>query len=377
MKNEKSVQEEFIFPIGYHTFNKNENINFQLNRLHTFGFWTQTDVAAAGQMIKTNEDWQSVWTDLAADFLAKDRPLAAAFSYRAAELYALPGDPQKIQFYDQFVDLYYGAVQVENLEKFSITYRQGALPAIRLSPPHHRGTIVLHGGFDSFLEELVRVGQYLSKAGYEVIMFEGPGQGAAIRKHNLTFTHEWEHPVAAVLDYFKLNDVTLIGISLGGYLALRAAAFEPRVARVVCYDISNYDQHARGLHGAIYKFFLRNPGVYNWIAEKSMRNIAVEWLIKHGMYINGVETPVEWMALLENFSVVDIADQVRQDVLLLAGAEDHMVNIKEFEKNRQGLINARSVTGRIFTAAEQAQNHCQIGNVKLALDVILDWIEAL
>jgi len=95
------------------------------------------------------------------------------------------------------------------------------------------------------------------------------------------------------------------------------------------------------------------------------------------MYINGVETPVEWMALLENFSVVDIADQVRQDVLLLAGAEDHMVNIKEFEKNRQGLINARSVTGRIFTAAEQAQNHCQIGNVKLALDVILDWIAAL
>ena len=377
MKNEKSIQEEFEFPIGYHTFNKNKDINFQLNRLHTFGFLTQTDVAAAGEMIKTNEDWQSVWTDLAADFLAKDRPLAAAFSYRAAELYALPDDPQKIQFYDQFVDLYYGAVQVENLEKFSIPYRQGALPAICLSPPNHRGTIVMHGGFDSFLEELIRVGQYLSKAGYEVIMFEGPGQGAAIRKHNLTFTHEWEHPVAAVLDYFKLNDVTLIGISLGGYLALRAAAFEPRVARVVCYDISNYDQHARGLHGAIYKFFLRNPGVYNRIAEKSMKNIATEWLIQHGMYINGVETPVEWMALLENFSVVDIADQVRQDVLLLAGAEDHMVNIKEFEKNRQGLLKARSVTGRIFTAAEQAQNHCQIGNVKLALDVILDWIEAL
>ncbi len=94
------------------------------------------------------------------------------------------------------------------------------------------------------------------------------------------------------------------------------------------------------------------------------------------MYINGVETPAEWLALLENFSVVDIADQVRQDVLLLAGAEDHMVNIKEYEKNRQGLTAARSVTGRIFTAKEHAQNHCQIGNIKLALDVILDWINA-
>jgi hypothetical protein len=38
------------------------------------------------------------------------------------------------------------------------------------------------------------------------------------------------------------------------------------------------------------------------------------------------------------------------------------------------LTNARSLTGRIFTAEEQAQNHCQVGNLKLALDVILHWI---
>ena len=93
------------------------------------------------------------------------------------------------------------------------------------------------------------------------------------------------------------------------------------------------------------------------------------------MYINGVETPVEWMASLENFSVADIADQVRQDVLLLAGAEDHMVNIKEFEKNRQGLINAHSVTGRIFTEAEGNQNHCQVGNILPALEFMADWID--
>jgi len=40
-----------------------------------------------------------------------------------------------------------------------------------------------------------------------------------------------------------------------------------------------------------------------------------------------------------------------------------------------GYPNARSVTGRIFTSEEHAQNHCQIGNIKLALDVILEWIE--
>jgi|SaaInlV_200m_DNA_3_1039701.scaffolds.fasta_scaffold02100_11 pimeloyl-ACP methyl ester carboxylesterase len=39
----------------------------------------------------------------------------------------------------------------------------------------------------------------------------------------------WEKPTAAILDYFDLDDVTLFGLSMGGWLCLRAAAFEPRI----------------------------------------------------------------------------------------------------------------------------------------------------
>ncbi len=367
-------KERYSFPVGYYNFHKNKDVNFQLNRFYSFGYWARADAEEAGSAVREIKNWKPALTALAERQLAANRPLAAACSYRAAEFYLLPGDPEKIRLYDQFIDLFYEAVPAENLEKFSIPYLDGALPALRLSPENSRGTILMHGGFDSFMEELFPLVQYLADAGLEVIIFEGPGQGAAIRKHNLPFTYAWEQPVACVLDHFKLTDVSLIGISLGGYLALRAAAFEPRISRVVCYDISNYDQHGRGLQRAIYQFFLRYPAIYNWIAKISMKNVATEWLIQQGMYINGVETPVEWMASLENFSVSDIAAQVRQDVLLLAGAEDHMVSLKEFEKNRNGLTAARSITGRIFTAEEHAQNHCQVGNVKLALDVILDWI---
>ncbi len=368
-------QEIFSFPVGYHTFHKNKDINFQLNRFYSFGYWTKADAEEAGNAIKEISDWKPVLTGLAERHKAEDRPMAAAFSCRAAEFYTLPSDPDKMRLYDQFIDLFYASVKEENLEQFSIPFKDGFLPALRLSPENSNGTIVVHGGFDSFMEELFTLVQYLADFGFEVIIFEGPGQGAAIRKHNLPFTHEWEHAVTSVLDYFKLTDVTLIGISLGGYLALRAAAFEKRISRVVCFDISIYDQHGRGLQGVIYRFFLRNPSVYNWIAGKAMsKNIATEWLISHGMYINGVDTPLEWMASLENFSVSDIASRVCQDVLLLAGTEDHMVPFKEYEKNRQGLTSARSVSGRVFTADEHAQNHCQVGNVKLALDVMRDWI---
>lgn len=374
MNTDLNPTENFSFPVGYHIFHKNKDINFQLNRFYSYGNWTKAETEQVGSAIKKLENWTETLMGFAEQHLADNRPLTAAFCYRAAEFYALPGDPVKMQLYDQFSELFYKSIQVSNLEIFSVPYQDGALPTWRLSSDNSRGTIVMHGGYDSFMEETLHVLQYFSRAGYEVIFFEGPGQGAAIRRQNLIFTHEWEHPTTAVLDYFNLSNVTLIGISLGGYLSLRAAAFEPRVSRVVCYDISNYDQHPKGLHNKIYQLFLRYPGFYNWIAKVSMKNIGVEWLINQGMYINGVETPFEWMALLENFSVVDIADQVRQDVLLLAGEEDHGIDIKELEKNRKGLTAARSVTERIFTAAEHAQNHCQIGNVKLALDVILNWI---
>ncbi|GAG11749.1 unnamed protein product [marine sediment metagenome] len=44
-------------------------------------------------------------------------------------------------------------------------------------------------------------------------------------------------------------------------------------------------------------------------------------------------------------------------------------------KQVKALTNAKSVTARVFTKEEHAQNHCQIGNVGLALDVMVKWIE--
>jgi hypothetical protein len=39
------------------------------------------------------------------------------------------------------------------------------------------------------------------------------------------------------------------------------------------------------------------------------------------------------------------------------------------------LTNAKSVTDIVFTKESHAQNHCQIGNIGLALDTMIKWIE--
>jgi hypothetical protein len=35
------------------------------------------------------------------------------------------------------------------------------------------------------------------------------------------------------------------------------------------------------------------------------------------------------------------------------------------------------VTARVFTEAEQAQNHVQVGNLGLALGLIVDWLDTV
>ncbi|PZM62146.1 alpha/beta fold hydrolase [Paenibacillus dendritiformis] len=96
--------------------------------------------------------------------------------------------------------------------------------------------MVIFGGYDSFIEEFYLAVKELVKSGYTIYLFEGPGQGETLKK-GLTFEPYWEKPVSAILDYFKLEDVCLLGVSWGGYLALRAAAFERRIAKAVAYDV--------------------------------------------------------------------------------------------------------------------------------------------
>ncbi|MEZ4981572.1 MAG: alpha/beta hydrolase [Saprospiraceae bacterium] len=39
----------------------------------------------------------------------------------------------------------------------------------------------------------------------------------------------------AVLDHFQINRCTVLGVSMGGYWAIRAAAFEKRITRVIAF----------------------------------------------------------------------------------------------------------------------------------------------
>ena len=120
--------------------------------------------------------------------MAPDTPECHAAYDRAREI-----------FYTHFTYLF--AEQGGPIHREEVPYADGVLPCWRIVPADtSKGAILFHGGNDSLLEEFTDALLYLAQGGYTVLAFEGPGQGAALRKSGLTFTPEWEKPVGAVLD---------------------------------------------------------------------------------------------------------------------------------------------------------------------------------
>jgi hypothetical protein len=123
---------------------------------------------------------------------------------------------------------------------------------------------------------------------------------------------------------------------------------------------------------------IRAKGMVDRFVGRIMRKEPrVEWGIRHGMYVFGKKTPFEFLTEVRKYRLKDISPRITQDVLLLGAAEDHFIPLKMYKAEIDELSNVRSLTFRIFTKEEHAENHCNIGNVRLALDTTADWIGSM
>ena len=150
-------------------------LNFQLNRWHSLGYARDQDMRDAGAQLADFDDWQPVMRRLARTALDEGRVLNAAFYYRAAEFLVPPGDPEKGPLYDRFVELFEQATSDAGLERLEIPYQGSSLPAFRLRPRSGEalGVVVMHGGFDSLVEEFWSFMSHLADRGYDAIAFDG------------------------------------------------------------------------------------------------------------------------------------------------------------------------------------------------------------
>ena len=375
--NKKS---EFTLPVGFLNFHKKQVYNFQFNRWHTLGFARFEDMKEAGERINNFSDWKTVMVDLAKKAEDEGRLMNAAIYYRGAEFYITQKDPDKIKLYDKFIELFYQVFKDDGIERFKVPYTNSFLHAFRVpvKEGEKKGTMVMHGGFDSFIEEFYPMMRIFSDNGYEVIAFEGPGQGGTRRKYGLEWDEKWDKPTKAVLDYFKLDDVIIYGISMGGHLCLRAAAFEPRIKRVITSGGAvDYWKIPGPISRGFLKLFLHFRNfTTKMLIKKMKKDEHHNWFVGNSMYITKINNPFDAMMKIFDMTEENIQpERITQDVLILSARNDHFIPIKMHKMMIKALKNAKSVKGIIYTKETQAHNHCQIGNIPLVCKDVLEWLE--
>jgi 2,6-dihydroxypseudooxynicotine hydrolase len=120
-------------------------------------------------------------------------------------------------------------------ERIEIPYEGKQLYGILRKPSgvERPPVIVMAMGLDSTKEECDAYEQPLLARGMATLAFDGPGQGEG--QYDFAIRGDYEVPVAAVIDAVeKRKDldsrrIGMWGVSLGGYYAPRATAFEKRI----------------------------------------------------------------------------------------------------------------------------------------------------
>jgi dipeptidyl aminopeptidase/acylaminoacyl peptidase len=210
-----------------------------------------TDFEEVTASMKTYADWCSAWSARAAhheaiaqEAMAKQHFLTAGEGFQRAGVY-----------YHFAAFLFVNDVpQMKVAHQKAIACRQAALPY--LTPPGERVAIPYEGttlygilrkpagitkppvmvmavGLDSTKEETDAYEAPFLARGIAILVFDGPGQGEA--QYDLAIRGDYEAAVKAVIDYIGTradldsNRVGMWGVSLGGYYAPRAAAFDKRI----------------------------------------------------------------------------------------------------------------------------------------------------
>ncbi len=360
-------------------------------------------VAVAARIHEGDFDsWIQEWTRLA-DRVAQEAEAAmkkgkqidacraflrASNYYRAAEFYASHEDPRQYALWTRSRECFHQAVSFMSprVEILEIPFEGAQLPGYFI--PCGEGkhpTLIAMGGFDSSGEEVYHwLGQAAVERGWHCLIFEGPGQRGALHLNpGLILRPDYEVPVSTVVDYALARPevdhgrLALIGYSLGGYLAPRAAAFEPRIKACIANSlVVDLDEAWRGSWPAPLR--TAPAAVFDTVfATLSRANSDIRWGMDHARWAMGIQHPHEYFSAWKPYTLWGLEERLQCPLLCLFG-EDELaaVNQKLLEETVRYIDAVKcSKTVHLFTREEGAASHCQMGSISRAQAVIFDWLE--
>lgn len=391
---------------------KDNEFSFQLLRILGQIFYGGADI---GECLSTSyrikdgdiESWYNEWLktadrvlSIAEECNSQDQKISACQAYLRATNYYQNGaaffldingsnDPRIVETWDKGIECFKKAINLLSIpaEVIDIPYEGTTLPGyfFKASSINNKAnpTLILTTGLDGSQEELYFFGVAAAlQRGYNCITYEGPGQGVVIRKKKLPFRPDWETVVKFVVDYAFKRDkeidtkkISIIGYSMGGYLAPRAAAFENRLAACIADDgiLSSYKALAGKLNVIAEDIENGNERVVNAVLQALMSiDLGTRWKINHSLWVMGVKSPFELIQKSKEYSMENIASKIKCPTLLLAGERDY-----SFPGQAQKLYELLTCPKKLiqFTVEEGGEDHCHVAALSLANQRIFDWLD--
>lgn len=322
----------------------------------------------------------------------RDHLLRASTYYRTAEYYAdgVSDDSLRMGARSQACFAIGASLFEPPVELIEVPFEQGSLPGYFVSPPGSevtggggsRPTLIGVGGFDSSAEELYfHLGAPGAERGWNVFVFDGPGQPGCMRSHPaMTFRPDYEVPLGAVIDHLSGRPdvdpgrLALAGQSFGSYFAARSAATDRRVRALVVnppiVDMSRYMEAWVGTEVFRMVRDVRPEDVIGVPEDLMPRQM--QWGIAAICHRFGVSSFHAWRDAIAGYRLDGLTSSIDCPTLALCGDREGAEPRAQFDTFVAEV--AGPVTSVLFTPEDGASTHCQADNIRLSAQVTFDWL---
>ncbi|MGW4690201.1 alpha/beta hydrolase family protein [Streptomyces sp. NPDC004244] len=350
--------------------------------------------------------WFDAWTDLARRVRA-DGELAAAAGrstsardawLRAAGYFgtalvaadALADESRLLAVFREHRDCFdrFAAAWHPAAERVSLPYEGTALPGYLFTPRSGAGgggapTVIVNNGSDGPVSAAwTMLGAPAVARGWNVLLFDGPGQQTMLFEHGMRFRPDWEHVITPVVDFLlaradvAADRLVLAGISQAGYWVPRALAFEHRIAagvadpgvvRVADSWWDNFPPELRALYDsgdrdafdtAVREGLAQDPG------------FAAYWRWRAKPY--GIDSPYDLLTEVGRYDLAGVLDRITVP-LLVTSPEGEQFWPGQARELYEALPGDKGFVE--FAAAEGTDLHCEPLGRALFEQRVFDWLD--
>lgn len=334
---------------------------------------------------EATEAWYQSWMKLAEKLhrmAARDEDagnaLSAASKYKRAATYYLLAerivswsDPRRLHAYETALTVFEKglALSGDDFRRVEVSYEGGTLAGwLRMAKGDTpQPAVIFYNGFDSIKEmHYLMMGEIAVERGIAVLYVDQEGTGEAVRRQRLPKRAESEISAGAFIDALSAmpeidaDRIGIIGLSMGGYCAPRAAAFEPRIKACVAFGaFSGIDEGwEAAIRGA------SSGGLSDGLPETGI----------HAMHVTGTDSIEAAIDVLKSRSLDGVLDRIECPLLVVHGENDRQVALIHAHKTHEGAINSSDAQIRIFSIEEGGCEHVGIDNMSLQAEYIFDWL---